>query len=163
MNAGQFLEYIIRPTLKRLDFGRNDEAVENLLLGTAIVESQGLTYLHQIKGPALSLYQIEPETHEDIWNNYLSYRPDLASKVRSFASQRWFTESNAAMNQELITNLAYSTVIARVHYMRVPEKIPNDLQGQAAYWKTHYNTANGKGNPDHYLALYHKYGPSVSH
>lgn len=161
MNPSQFLEWVIRPTLKRLDYGRNDSSVENLLLGTAIVESQGLSYLHQIGGPALSLYQIEPATHDDIWDNFIAYREDLASKVRSFASQRWFTEDDEAMDSELMTNLAYSTVIARVHYMRVPEPIPDDLEGQAAYWKTYYNIT-GKGTPEHYLALFNKYyGPDL--
>lgn len=157
MNTKQFLEYVIRPTLKRLDHGRKDEAVENLLLGTAIVESQGLTYLHQINGPALSVYQIEPATHEDIWDNYLAYRPELTSKVRGFASQHWGAQGYEVVHEELITNLAYATVIARIHYMRVSEPIPKDLEGQAAYWKAHYNTAQGKGTTQHYLALYHKY------
>lgn len=156
MKPSELLEWVIRPTLKRLDYGRNDAAVENLLLGTAIVESQGLTFLKQVNGPALGFYQIEPETHEDIWDSFLAFRPDLASKVRSFASQRWFVESNQAMNNELVTNLAYSTAIARIHYLRVAEAIPSDIEGQARYWKAHYNKS-GKGTTQHYLALYYKF------
>lgn len=155
MNTHHFLEYVIRPTLERLDHGRRDEAVENLLLGTAIVESQGLGFLKQISGPALGVYQIEPETHQDVWDNYLAFRADLASKVRSFASQTFQGEA------ELVPNLAYSTAIARVIYLRVKAPIPNDLEGQAAYWKNHYNTRHGKGTTQHYLALYHKYHDST--
>ena len=44
-------EYVIRPSLKPL--GLYSLEAEQLLLGTAAVESQLGFYLHQIKGPAL--------------------------------------------------------------------------------------------------------------
>lgn len=157
MIPAQFLQHVIRPTLLRLDHGRHDEAVENLLLGTAIVESGGLNYLRQIGGPALGLYQIEPDTHQDIWDSFLAYRDDLASKVRAFASQGWADYDYDHLHAELITNLAYATAVARVHYLRVPDLIPDDVTGQAAYWKAHYNTSAGRGSVDHYLALWHKH------
>ena len=53
---------------------------ETLLLGTAKAES-GLIYLKQLKGPALGLYQNEPKTHKDTWDNYLKYKPELAKLV----------------------------------------------------------------------------------
>ena len=70
---------IIIPTLQFI--GLYSESAVNLLLGTAAQESHMGTYLTQIKGPALSIYQIEPKTHADIWKNYLSYRLDLKGKV----------------------------------------------------------------------------------
>ena len=44
-----------------------------LLLGTCAVESNFGTYLKQKNGPALGVFQIEPSTLIDIWENYLYY------------------------------------------------------------------------------------------
>ena len=63
LNLDHFRADVIQPTLAHLD---GDDAprfqglaAENLLLGTALVES-GLHYLHQLGGgPALGIYQIE--------------------------------------------------------------------------------------------------------
>ncbi|HEV2650775.1 MAG TPA: hypothetical protein VGU69_05935, partial [Rhizomicrobium sp.] len=59
----QLANVVVRPTLARL--GLNDGPVAlNLLLGTAAQESGG-TYLAQYPtGPALGLWQIEPNTHQ---------------------------------------------------------------------------------------------------
>ena len=37
--------------------------------------------------------------------------------------------------------------------MRVPKKLPkaSDLEGQAKYWKTFYNTIKGKGTIEHFM------------
>lgn len=41
-------------------------------------------------------------------------------------------------------------VVCRLHYMRIPAAIPEDLWGRAQYWKDHYNRS-GAGTPEHYL------------
>ena len=56
-------------------------AAEELVLGTAIVESS-LIYISQHgAGPALGLWQVEPATHDDLYANYLSYRQELGSRL----------------------------------------------------------------------------------
>src|SRR5260221_162978 len=66
-----------------LDPGDLQAPVE-LLLGTALQES-GLTYRVQLGGgPARGLFQMEPNTHDDIWDNFLKYRVPLATAVRAF-------------------------------------------------------------------------------
>lgn len=39
----------------------------------------------------------------------------------------------------------FSGVFARIRLYLVPAAIPNDIDGQAAYWKKYYNSAEGKG------------------
>ncbi|KKL97553.1 hypothetical protein LCGC14_1833310, partial [marine sediment metagenome] len=34
---------------------------------------------------------------------------------------------------------------ARLFLLTIPEEIPDTLEGQAVYWKKHYNTPLGKG------------------
>lgn len=159
MDPADFLTGVIRPTLEVLHKEhpeiRYDESVEELLLGTAVHESMGLECLFQRGGgPALGLYQIEPETHESIWDHYLKYRQGLASTVRGFASQHTFTRSNNYLNNELVTNLAYATVIARLVYLPIPKKIPNDLQGRAEYWDRYYNRNPLHGTPQEFVDNY---------
>ncbi len=133
LDPGQFRRLVIRPALQAI--GLCSPAAERLLLGTALTES-GLRHLHQVDGPALGIFQIEPATHADVWANYLAYRENLASRVASLASER-------PRLDQLVWNLVYATAIARLIYYRRPEPLPaaDDLAGLARYWKAHFNTA----------------------
>ena len=65
-SARELLVSAIRPALKAL--GKDDRAHEELLLGSALQESEGLaTRVQGRGGPALSYFQMEPFTHDDIW------------------------------------------------------------------------------------------------
>jgi hypothetical protein len=146
----QFLELIIKPALDHL--GANSKAAEELLLGTALQESR-LTYIKQLgNGPALGVFQMEPATHDDIWNNFLKFKSDLRTKVSILASTANF-KNGAVHSSELIWNLKYAAAMCRVHYLRVPEKLPaaGDIQAQAQYWKKYYNTHLGRGTAVEYM------------
>lgn len=143
-------EHVIEPTLKYLDL-YSPEAVD-LLLGTCAQESAMGRYLVQIRGPALGVYQMEPATYTDSWENYICYRGWLADKVNNL---RAGPPKHGA--EEMVGNLYYATAMARVHYLRDPRPIPKDLEGQAEYWKRVYNTHLGKGTPEKYIVSWHKY------
>ena len=137
---------IVQDTLRRLEsqIPYSEEAVELLML-TAAQESQLGTYLAQIPiGPALGVYQMEPATHEDVWKNFISFRPNLADLLASFAV--------TCSSNRLPGNLYYATAIARVHYFRVKEALPSLIEGGShhlsLYWKRYWNTPEGKGHPD---------------
>ncbi len=137
---------ILRPTLQYLELW--SEASENLLLGTALTES-GLKWLKQKGGgPGLGLFQIEPITHEDVWKNYLG----KSSKAELKAKVTWLT-SRSPLDDQLVSNLAYATAIARIIYWRKPGALPaaDDLDGLAKYWKDHYNTYLGAGKIEHFV------------
>jgi hypothetical protein len=142
MIVSQFCELVVRPALMHLDplipYG---VAAEELVLATAVAESR-LEALRQLgHGPALGVYQMEPATHDDIWDNYLAFRPELARRVSQLVAER------PDRLQQLMTNLAYATAMCRVHYRQAPEPLPpaENLEAQAAYWKAHYNTEAGAG------------------
>ena len=158
MNASQLKTYVIRPTLQRLDLW--SESAEKLLLGTIAHESAGGEYLHQIGGPALGIYQIEPPTHQDVWENFLRYRSGLMLKIQDLIppGHRKRTHGGWVCGSDslLITDLTYATAIARVIYLRAPLRLPepDDMQGLADYWKKYYNTPLGKGTTEKWLADY---------
>lgn len=146
LNVVHFRDLIIRPTLKHL--GLESEAAVELLLGTAIQESR-LTYLKQLgEGPALGVYQVEPATHDDAWDNYLVYRKELAVKVAQTCNRH-----RCGRADEMVGNLWYATAMARVHYLRVPHPLPapGDVDAMAAYWKRWYNTHEGAGTEEEYI------------
>lgn len=147
----QFRDLVIDPTLKFMDL--YSPSASELLLGTAIQESR-LTYLTQIDGDddpfdhAMGVFQTEKVTINDIWDNWLIYQPDVAAKLMEHCNFKFRPSP-----KEVIWNLRYATVMARLHYRRVKEALPaaGDLEGQARYWKKYYNTSLGKGTAEEYV------------
>lgn len=158
-NAQQFRELVVRPTLKRLhkDIPYSVEA-EDLLIMTAAHESHLGTYLKQINGPALGVYQMEPATLEDIWSNYLYYRQDIESEIALMCGG-----THHGGPSELVTNLEFATAMARVHYYRVSEALPKRtgfetrsdyIRALAKYAKKYYNTDKGKATVEDYYRAF---------
>ena len=118
-------------------------AAERLLLGTAAAESL-LKYRKQIGGPALGLFQMEPRSHDDIYENFLNYpgRAVLRQKIIGLLSH-----PDADKYDALVNNDPYACAMARVQYYRFPAPMPaaDDLDALARYWKRYYNTASGAG------------------
>jgi len=147
----QFRE-LIEKTLIEID--KHSEASVNLLLGTAAQESGFGTYIRQIGGgPALGVFQMEPNTEADIWMNYLLYRRELLSHIKRLAGLE------AANAWHLEGNLIYQIIMARAHYLRVHEVLPpaDDIEGLARYWKQYYNTPLGKGTVEEFERNYLRY------
>ena len=146
-----FRLHVVRATLMSLRMW--SLASENLLIGTAAQES-GLRYLRQFdNGPARGLYQIEPATHDDIWDNYLKFRKGLKARIQVLPAPV------PSRIDQLTTNLAYATAIARLVYWRHPEPLPapGDVDGLAGYWKKYFNTEKGKGRAAEFAATYRRY------
>lgn len=150
--ALDLLETVIRPTLQALNLA--SRPAELLLLGTAIAESGLEERVQRGNGPARGLFQMEPNTHQDIWDNYLKYRPALAAKVKALKKNDWVGDAD-----QLQHNDEYACAMARVHYWRVPSKIPDSgkIEDLAAYWKSHYNTPQGGGTVKHFVDAWNSF------
>lgn len=151
-NNKQFREYIIRPTLDTVHL-YSDGAVE-MLVFTCAAESAGGTYVHQVKGPAMGIYCMEPATHTDIWINFIRRRTDIATKLLlNFGTTR------IPEPERLIYDLQYATLMARLHYLRVADAfpMPNDVDGLWSYYKKHYNTSKGSATKEAAIKLYSKF------
>ena len=149
IDPSQFRQYVIKPTLDYLNLG--GDAAEELLLGTVIQESALGHYLHQLgKGPAEGVEEMEPATHDDIWNNYLPKFPPLAMGLRALR----IATIEILPADQMVGNLYYAVAMARVLYRRVPEPLPHagDLAGQAAYYKKNYNSPLGAATVEQYIA-----------
>lgn len=144
MDDTAFRTDIIRPALKVT--GMWSQAAENLMLGTALVES-GLRVVKQFEGgPAISFYQLEPSTIDDCIRYLTLYKNrDLKEKILSACYMDIFPPSECAT-----WNMRYATLMARIKYWMRPEPLPyhRDAFGMAEYHKRFYNTYEGKTDPN---------------
>ena len=143
---------------------------QELLLMTAAVESNLGHYIRQVKGPALGIFQVEPKTELDIIRNYVDYRKPLKimlgkRMIHGFADD--------ALYPLLETDLVYQILMARIHYLRVPEALPKAswlyfgednkkphplwIEDMANYYKTFWNTKLGKATPEKAIKAYERY------
>lgn len=114
--------YVIRPVLEPLDLW--SPQAEDLLVLTAAHESRGGRYLAQVGGPALGLYQMEPDTHLDLWESYLEFRGGTSRGLERLGWGR-------SPPERLAWDLGYATVCARFQYLRVSQPIPSVVGGAA--------------------------------
>lgn len=104
-------DQVIQPTLRYL--GVWNVAAEGFLLSAAVEPPE--LGLFSARGEGLGIFHITPQQHRDIWDGYLAFNPELASRVRGLASQRAFLSDP---DKELQTNLSYCTAIAWLLYER---------------------------------------------
>jgi len=143
----QFIQYIIRPTLLRMGQYKSwlvSEAAENLLLWTALVESE-LKYIHQFNfGPAIGFWEMEPSTHDDVWR-WLQRHQELIEYIDYVRPEA----------DEMHGNAYYACAMARCRYAMVPKPLPNakDIPAMAEYWGRFYNTKNLEADKTRFINL----------
>lgn len=161
MHPSDLLTYVVTPTLHAQ--GLYSLAAAQLVTATAVHESQSGHYLKQVNGPALGIFQVEPATHRDLFENFLRYRPEHRRNLLNFAALSLADAKHcsieglpALLELQLITNLAYAAAVCRLCYYRRPEPLPpaNDPIAQARYWKAHYNTPAGRGTVEQFVRHY---------
>lgn len=143
----QLKQFIVVPTLQTLGAGFSSPAAVNLVTGVANAESRA-AFLRQTTnsgyGPARGLWQTEPASHDDLWRNFLRYRPDVAKGVYQILN-------GAPPSADLlVSRLDYACAVCRLILYRAPAPLPaaDDAAGMNAYWKNYYNTAIGAGSVD---------------
>lgn len=152
------LRRLIRSVLKALAVGSGiehmhmDGAVELLML-TAAQESHCGMWIEQVQGPALGIFQMEPRTLMDIFDNFLKYKPALHATVKGFIAP------NMPYDMNMRGNILFQIAMVRVHYFRAGCKIPrvDDVQGLAECYKKHYNTVQGKATVEEAIKNYKMY------
>jgi len=148
----QFREHILLPTLSALQMYSKD--AEELLVFTCATESNGGSLLVQVKGPALGVFQMEPATYIDIWQNYIKNRSSLLHIIAMN-----FNVSTIPEATRMIYDLEFATLMARIHYRRFAEALPkaNDVDGMWEYYKKYFNTPLGKSTKDKSIADYRRF------
>lgn len=155
LNISQFRELIVKSTLN--DLMMYSENAEELMIFTCAVESLGGTYIRQSSGPALGIYQMEPQTYNDIWQNYIKSNGKL---MMIFLSN--FHITFMPSEDMLIYDLRFATAMTRIFYARVKQPLPpaNDVDAIWSYYKLYYNTPLGAANKNEAIQ---KYQDFISH
>jgi len=152
LNIAQFRKHIIIPALSKLQMYSKD--AEELLVFTCATESNGGSLLVQVQGPALGIFQMEPVTYADIWNNYIFNRSSLLTLISIN-----FAASNIPNATRMVYDLQFATVMARIHYRRFAAELPksDDVDGIWDYYKKYFNTPLGKSEKDKSIADYKRF------
>lgn len=111
LSPKELREMVIRPTLVAL--GKHSQAAENLLMAIALVKQE-----NKHCDSSYGIFQIDVPSHQRVWDKYLAFNPELASKIRGLASQREFLNHP---HLELATNLSYATAIAWALHLAYPQ------------------------------------------
>jgi hypothetical protein len=151
MNAQQLLDYIIKPTLEYMSGNYNSKNAQMLLLATAAIESKCGYYIKQINGPALGIWQMEPETRYDIWVNC-----DALQKDRFRTSIDMLGSCPGA--DELVASPIYACAMARLKYSMDTAPLPfyGDIYAIYEYYKRIYNTPLGASTFEKFKAAWYE-------
>lgn len=137
-----FRKFVVEPATKICaSAGIPDtEFARDLLVATAAQESNLGTYLHQQgAGPALGVFQIERRSLQDLFDGFISRQGKLAGLISAISIPATFPAD------QIIFDLRFAAVIARLFYFRVREPMPTQvtMDNLWHYYKTHYNTGAG--------------------
>lgn len=155
----------------KMDIQLDRKFWENLLLGTAAQESNFLNiYRDQAGGgPGRGLFQIELDTHDDLWDSYFS-----VSTVRGNLIKENYLQGEEPTEYDLKYNDRYGAAIALNYYVRVFDNYdqgkdfnyfedvladvdPDDPAELANIWKLHYNTSSGAGTEQNFIDNWDRY------
>lgn len=147
MKPQQLHDYIIKPTLEYMGGNYNSVEARFLSLCTTGIESDCGKFNKQINGPALSWWQIEPVTHNDIWKNCDALKnEEFARRILLLAGQ-----NDIYYNHDLLLKSPmYACAMARLKYSMDAKALPRynggtdlDLDMFYRYYKRVYNTEFG--------------------
>lgn len=167
----QFRQCVIQPVLSVLEphgvgSARN---AEEILVATMAHETLGCKYIIQQgksgifwKG-GLGPFQMEGATHDNVVSRYLPEEegqpkkgrlPIKKSQVMSFFNFKDYPDST-----EMVYNLRYATLMARLNYWLKPGSLPqyDDMDGVYNYYKKNWNTELGSATKDSFLRNYREF------
>ncbi len=134
--ASDFRHLVIDPALAALAPAGIPvtKTAADLLMATAAVETMLGTYLTQVNGPALGVFQIEPASLSSLLVRLTT--AETAALVGISTPQ--------PIAAQLDTNLVLAAAICRLFYWQVPDPLPTDtVSGLWNYYKTKYNSLAG--------------------
>lgn len=148
LDPRQLLELAVRPALSIMGPAYSTPAAEQLVMGTAAVES-GFVWLKQHgTGPALGLWQMEPFTFRDLRNR----TPEGLRLAIALLAGGPVIEPDC-----VAWNLRFGAAMCRLKYRDDPHPLPRagDVRGLALTWKRVYNSPLGAGKVDDFERAWH--------
>jgi hypothetical protein len=157
-NNEQFRTVVIRPVLNALHL--LTPVAEELLVATMAHESKGGSFLVEVNGPALGIYQMIPKEHDDLWHKFMPYHPETSYRLMQVCNM-----STQPIRDMLVYNLFYATAMARIFYLACKAALPesSDIDSLWPYYKKWWNTELGKATEEEFKQDYFKFiGKEIS-
>lgn len=162
MNAQQLLDYIVKPALKYMGGGYDSIESRYLMMATAAIESDCGYYIKQIGGPALGIWQMEPDTHGDIWQNCDALtKSKFIDLINNLGIGAYYPLND---HEDLTSSPLYACAMARLKYAMDPKALPVytgaphlDMPAFYEVYKRVYNTEHGKSTFDKWCAAIDKH------
>lgn len=143
------LKQTIYAVIERLPMIPNEESLVDLLLETCATESHRGKYVQQMHGPAIGIYQMEPNTLHDTLDWLKHNHIDIYTSVQQFY------EKSQTLEWNYKHNVPWQTALAVSYYWRMCGdtlvNITIDLPARAAVYKRWWNTIAGAASIDKYL------------
>ena len=142
---GKACREMVEQALNHYELPASESAIR-LLCMIAAHESGGFTYSKQVRGPALSLFQMEPRTFIDLFKYCRRRCPKLAAEI-------------PCSPKRLIFDPEFAAAMGRAFLLRIPEPLPEPKQIKALgqYAKTYWNTKYGKAKASDYSKAWQQY------
>lgn len=159
MDSQQLLDHIIKPTLEYMGGNYDTLNARMLLLATAAIESNCGHYIKQKGGgPALGIWQMEPDTHSDIWLNCDALSMDC--DYREIVSEFQLLGGNQGGFNNMLDSPKYSCAMARLKYSMDKDALPHHSDKYAiyVYYKRIYNTPKGASTWDKFRCAWDRNG-----
>lgn len=123
-----------------------------MLLAIAAQESRCGKYFAQLGGPAQGPWQVEPGTHNDLFCNFLDFRPELRDVLEELLPV-------IPVAAPLISSPLYCCGVARMLMYRQPWSVPelNDRDGMWQRYKFSYNSYLGAAKKEEWDHVWAKY------
>lgn len=144
LDALHLLEEVVRPALQSMGPQYASVSAEQIVMGTAAVESH-LIWLRQMGsapggGPARGLWQMEKPTLYDL----MARCPGTTWTAIYVMT---VSQTHDALFNELAWNLRFAAAMCRLKYRDDPHPLPEpgDVHRMAALWKFRYNSMLGAG------------------
>lgn len=128
-------ELVVIPTLQAIGLGG---ANANYLVTLTGYHESKYRHLKQQPGPALSFWQIEPNTEAD---NKKWLKNGLNNKLLERILAVCFLDTLPFNSELLVFNLRYAVCMSRICYRRSPKELPDyrDVESMAQYYCKNYN------------------------
>jgi hypothetical protein len=145
INASDFRSYVIQPALAALAPAGIPvtKTAGDLLMATAAMETDLGTWLTQVGGPALGVFQIEPESLDNLVSRLSAKQVTALFSV--MPAQPTGAEMSGWVAENIEGNLLLAAAICRLFYWQAPFAMPasSTVSRLWTVYKTWYNTAEG--------------------
>ena len=148
------LKNMIDATLHHLGVP-NSKEFQRLILLTIVAESNMGCWNRQLKGPAVGIVQIEPETEKTVLNWLRKNKPKVYQKIKELRIPAKLSIHEAEYNN------SYSIALCYAVYLMRNVKPKGDAKALATLYKKYYNTPKGKATVQGVLGKLENYGVNL--